>query len=511
MTKFYTFKRLSALLFVTVILTALLAACGDPTATTAPATTAAPTTTAATTTAAPTTTAATTTAAPATTAAATGSGITINVAGTDVTLKPGGGKIFNPTTPTTITIWSSQRGANHQALLKLADDFKATHSNITLKFDNNNETFSYGDILKKLQAAATAGGLPNLATGYENWVPGFVDSKTILGFNQYISGEYGLTQEVLNDIQPAFLARGIFPQYGNETYLFPFGNSTPVLYYNKDLLEKYNIAVPQTWDDLVKASQNVSKQTSNATAGLVFNPKTVSELVAGMYSQGCKVYDYASKTWFFTDPTCVRHLQIYYDGVKNGYFTASDPTKQNDDQAIFEQQKALFYISSTSSRSFIDSDLAKGLNGAKVFNWNATVLPRATEVKTSVSTLYGGGVLAFKGKTADEDLSTWEVAKFLASTAFTAKWAASSGYAPVTKSALNDQTFKDFLGKNPHNGIPVETIKFATASEPKLGYWQNIRDEFDNSVFALFQDQSGAVTVESTLKKIQGVAAGLSK
>jgi len=508
MTKFYNFKRLSALLFVTVILTALLAACGDPTATTAPAVA----TTASATTASGTTTAvATTTATSATTAAATGSGVTINVAGTDVAIKPGGGKIFNPTSPITITIWSSQRGTNHQALLKLADDFKATHSNITIKFDNNNETFSYGDILKKLQAAATAGGLPNLATGYENWVPGFVDSKTILGFNQYISGEYGLTQEQLSDIQPAFLARGIFPQYSNETYLFPFGNSTPVLYYNKDLLEKNSIAVPQTWDDLVKASQTISKQTSNATVGLVFNPKTVSEFVAGMYSQGCKVYDYASKTWFFTDPTCAKQVQLYYDGVKNGYFAASDPTKQNDDQAIFEQQKALFYISSTSSRSFIDSDIAAGKNGAKVFNWNATVLPHAAEVKTPVSTLYGGGVLAFKGKTADEDLATWEVAKFLASTAFTAKWAASSGYAPATKSALNEQVFKDFLAKNPHNGIPVETIKYATTSEPKLGYWQNIRDEFDNDVFALFQDQSGAVTVDSTLKKIQGVAAGLSK
>jgi branched-chain amino acid transport system substrate-binding protein len=62
--------RLLALLVVALTLTALLAACGDPTATTAPATTAAATTAAATTTARPATTAAATTAA-ATTAAGT--------------------------------------------------------------------------------------------------------------------------------------------------------------------------------------------------------------------------------------------------------------------------------------------------------------------------------------------------------------------------------------------------------------------------------------------------------
>jgi ABC-type glycerol-3-phosphate transport system substrate-binding protein len=440
-----------------------------------------------------------------------GNGITINVAGTDVSIKPGGGKTFNPKTPITITIWDSQRGANQDALNKLADAFHATHSNITIKWDNNNNTFAYGDILKKLQSSATAGGLPNLATGYENWVPGFVDSKTILGFNKFISGDYGLTQEQLQDIQPAFLARGIFPQYGNETYLFPFGNSTPALYYNKDLLDKYGLQVPQTWDDLVKASQAIAKQSNGTTVGLVFSPKTVSEFVAGMFSQGCKIYDYATKTWFFTDPNCVKQLQLYYDGVKNGYFKASDPTQQNGDEISFEKQEAAFWISSTSSRSYIDSDTAKGTNGTKVFNWNAQVIPHAATITKPIDTLYGGGVLAFKGKSDDEDLATWEVAKFLASSSFTAAWASQSGYAPATKSALDDATYKAFVAKNPHNGIPVQIVQYATVSEPKIGQWQSVRDEFDNDVFALFQDQSGALTVDSTMKKIQDAATALVK
>jgi ABC-type glycerol-3-phosphate transport system substrate-binding protein len=530
-------KRLSVLLSLIVALSALLVACGDNTATTAPttaaATTAAATTAAATTakatTAAATTAAATTaaaTTAAATTAAATtaagttaaattaatsgGTGVTVNVAGTNVTIKPGGGKTFEPKSPVTITIWDSQRGANQDALVKLADAFHAKHPNITIKWDNNNNTYTYGSILKAAQAAATAGGLPNMATGYENWIPGFVDSKTILGFNQFISGDYGLTQAQLEDINPTFLSRGIFPQYANEMYLFPFGNSAPAMYYNKDVLDKYGLQVPQTWDDFVKASQTIAKQSNGATVGLVFNPKTVSEFVAGMYSQGCKIYDYASKTFYFTDPACVKQLQMYYDGVKDGYFRASDPTATNGDQAIFEQQQAAFYISSTSSRSYIDDDIAKGVNGAKQFNWNAQVIPHAGDVKP-VTTLYGGGVLAFKGKSQDEDLATWEVAKYLASTDFTAQWATQSGYAPATKSALDNPAYKEFLSKNPHNGIPVEIVKYATVTEPKIGPWQTIRDEFDNDVFALFQDQSGQVTPATTMKKIQDVAQSVVK
>lgn len=540
-------KRLSVLLMLIVALSVLLGACGD-TATSASTTSAATTTAAATTNAAATTTTAATTTATTTTAATTaatttvatteassatttaattgsattttagsatagtsGSGVSVvSVAGTNVNIGAGGGQTFAPKSPVTVTIWDSQRGANQTALVKLADAFHQTHPNITIKWDNNNGNYNYGSILKALQAAATAGGLPNMATGYENWVPGFVDSKTILNFGDFISGQYGLTQAQLSDIQAPFLARGIFPQYNNAIYLFPFGNSSPALYYNEDVLKKYNIPVPQTWDDLVNASKTITQQSGGAVQGLTFNPKTVSEMVAGMYSNGCKVYDYTSKTWFFTDPTCVSHLQLYYDGVKNGYFMIVDPTKSNADEYAFEQGKAAFYISSTSSRSYIDDDQAKGANGATKFNWNAVVIPHAANVQP-VTTLYGGGVLAFKGKSQDEDLATWEVAKYLASTQFTAQWATQSGYAPVTKSALQDPAYQAFVAKNPHNNIPVEITKYATLSEPKLGYWQNIRDEFDNDVFALFQDSSGTATAQSTMQKIQDKATSLAK
>lgn len=551
-------KRLSAILMLIVALSVLLGACGDTATSSSAATTAAgttasaaTTTSAATTSAAATTTTAaattttaamttaatttaamtaagtttaamgsataggamTTTAAGTTTAAATGGdGVTVtDVAGESVTIKPGGGQTFNPKSPITITIWDSQSKGNQAALVKLADDFHKTHPNITIKWDNNNGTYNYTSILKAAQAAATAGGLPNLATGYENWVPGFVESKTILNFGDYISGQYGLTQAQLSDIQAPFLARGIFPQYNNAIYLFPFGNSSPALYYNQDVLQKYNLQVPQTWDDLAKDSQTITQQSGGATVGLAFNPKTVSENVAGMYSNGCKVYDYKSKTWYFTDPACVSHLQLYYDGVKNGYFMATDPTKTNADEYAFEDGKAAFYISSTSSRSYIDADQASGANGAKKFTWNATVIPHGANVQQPVDTLYGGGVLAFKGKSDDENLATWEVAKYLASEGFTAQWASQSGYAPVTTSALSDPTYQAFVAKNPHNGIPVQITKYATLSEPKLGYWQDVRDEFDNDYFALFQDSSGTLTAQSTMQKIQDKATSLAK
>jgi ABC-type glycerol-3-phosphate transport system substrate-binding protein len=118
-----------------------------------------------------------------------------------------------------------------------------------------------------------------------------------------------------------------------------------------------------------------------------------------------------------------------------------------------------------------------------------------------VTTLYGGAVLGFKGKSQDEDLATWEFMKYLGSADFQAKWATVSGYVPATKSTLDNPDYKAFLEKAPENKSPLVVLQYATAAEPKLGQWEGARKLFDDNFFALFQNPSGDPA--ATLKKIE--------
>ncbi len=508
-------QSVALLIALLMAMSLVLAACGDSTSTTssgaattaatsAAATTAVSATTAsAATTAAMTsasaTTAAMTSASATTSAAAPGDStpVTVSVNGTQVSIKPGGGQTFSPASPVTITIWSSQTKQNGIAFRALLDEFEKTHPNIKIKVDTGNDSYTYDIINQKLAQAATAGGLPNIATGYENWVPAFVDSKVILPLNQFISGPYGLSSKELADYRPAMLARGIFPQYNNETYTWLFSNSGPVLYYNKDLLDAAGVTkIPETWDEFVTASKAVTDK--GTAAGYVFAPKTVSEMVAAIYSRGGQVFDYKANKLVLSDKPAVDHLTMLYNGVKDGYFITSDANVSFDDQNKFIDGKAAFYISSTSSRSFLAAALAKG--DKKPFSWNGTVLPHGTGLKP-LTTLYGGAVLGFKGKSSDEDNATWEVMKYLGSAAFQAKWASNSGYAPATKSTTEDPIYKAFLDKTPQNKIPLIVYEYANASEPKIGPWQQIRGIFDNNVFSLFQ--TPGANPADTLKKIE--------
>ncbi|MEI7553970.1 extracellular solute-binding protein [Candidatus Chlorohelix sp.] len=503
-------RKFSALLGMLVLLATLMVACGDNTATPVPATTTtAAATTAAATTAAATTAAATTaaaTTAAATTAAASGAGVTVDVGGTKVTIKPGGGQKFQPKSQITVTIWSSQVKGNGERLAAIMKDFEAANPMIKVTIDTRNDTFTYNDILKALTQSATAGGMPNIATGYENWVPAFVDSKLALGLNKFISGQYGLSQKDLEDYRPNMLARGIFPQYNNETYSWLFSNSGPVMYYNQDLITQYGLKTPDenyTWDQFVADSKTVTEKSGGKTIGYIFPTKSVSELVAmPIYARGGQIFDYQNNKFLFDQKPALDQINMLYDGVKAGYFATSDPGVANDNQNKFIKQQSLFYLASTSSRSFVADAIAKGGEGIKAFNWNATVPPHAAGVKP-VTTLYGGAILGFKGKSDDEDLATWEVMKFMGSSGFQAKWASASGYVPATKSTVDDPTYKTFLAAAPQNKIPLVVYDYANASEPKLGQWQQVRDIVDNNVDALFQ---GKGTPADTVKAINDQA-----
>lgn len=494
-----TAKPIGLMIALLLALSLMLGACGNA-ATSTSGTVATPTTgTVATSpTAMMTTVAATMIPATAGAGTVTGDSLSVMVGGNPVVIKAGGGQKFAPKATVNVKIWSSQVKQNGVAFRSLMDQFEKENPNIKITVDNFNDTASYDIINEKLAQAATAGGLPNIATGYENWVPAFVDSKVILGLNKFISGPNGLSAKDLSDYRPQMLTRGIFPQYANETYTWVFSNSGPVMYYNQDLLDSVSLKVPTTWDEFIAASKAVSTKSAGKVAGLVFSPKTVSEIVAGMFSRGATIFDYKANKAIFTDKAAVDHLTMLYTGVKEGWLVTSDPNQRFDDQNRFIKGEAAFYIGSTSGRSYIATELAK--EGAKKINWNGTVLPHGKGLQP-LTTLYGGAALAFKAKSEDEDNATWEVLKFMGSAGFQAQWASSSGYVPATKTTIDNPTYKAFLDKAPQNKIPLVVFDFANATEPKIGAWQQMRKIFDDNVFALFQNPSG--NPADTLKKIE--------
>ncbi len=368
-----------------------------------------------------------------------------------------------------VHFWHTQSRANADALNGLVNEFNQTHPGIKVipEFKNN-----YDDLLKAVQAAGAGGALPDLSVGYENWMPGLVQSDLSVPFDDFVKGPNGFTGKELADFFPAFLATNVYPNLGNKMWSFPFTKSMPMLWYNLDLLKKAGIDhPPTTWDEFVADSKAVAKP-DQGIYGYEFEAAT-SEYLAGIYSRGGAVMNAQQSSFTFNNPAAQAQLQMLTDGATNRYFLVTEPNKFQD-EIDFANQKSAFIIRSSTSVSFIKSYYPKNQPGYD-FNWSGTVIPHAASVSTPVTTVYGGNVLLYK-TTPERERAAWAFVKWFTSPNQNARWAALSGYLPLTKSAESQADLQKAWAKEPRLRASFDNLKYATASEPKVGSYQPVRD-----------------------------------
>lgn len=215
---------------------ALLAACGDPTATTAPlATTASATTAAA---------GATTAAASATTAAAQAT----------TAAAASGAKLAGA-----VEIWSRETQSNgvRQPLInaRLAD-FDKANPGVTSKA----QFMIFQESVQKTQAALAAGNPPEVGQQGPDVALGFAAAKNLLPLDDVLAS---IGKDKFVDLQ-----KEAYVVYEGVTYAIPWWSETRVLLYHKDLLDKAGVKPPTTWDELTAAAK---KLTSGDQYGFIYS------------------------------------------------------------------------------------------------------------------------------------------------------------------------------------------------------------------------------------------------
>ena len=105
------------------------------------------------------------------------------------------------------------------------------------------------------------------------------------------------------------------------------------------------------------------------------------------------------------------------------------------------------------------------------FNWDIAMLPN--NGKPAVN-LYGASVSVYK-TTPEQELAAWLVLKFLSGKEQTTKWAVSTGYLPVRKSAVADVTAA--YKANPAWGAAANSytkmfdwVQYTMVESPVAGY-----------------------------------------
>ncbi|ERL66238.1 ABC transporter substrate-binding protein [Schleiferilactobacillus shenzhenensis] len=357
-----------------------------------------------------------------------------------------------PAKKVTITFWHGMNGPYQKAINNIIDDFNKSQNKYVVK---GTAQGNYTALQQKIMAAAKSRSLPTISQTTYTTVPDYSKSNLIEPLDNYmLKGSDKLDSASLKDIYPAFLKSS---KYEGKYYSIPFSKSTRILYYNQAILDKYNIAKPKTWDDIVAAG---NKLKADGIYGMGFDRSWDMEFEGLARQAGNPLIAPGSLKVNLDTPDTLEAANLINNMVKNK--TAKTAGADNYFTQGFIQGKAAFYAGSSAGVTQMV------LQAPKSLKWGTMPLPaykgkKATEIA-------GNDIVMFKSASADEKKGAWQFMKFLLSTKETAKWAMATGYVPLRKSAMDNADYKAYLKAKPYNQAAVDSLDDGFQSTAFLGF-----------------------------------------
>lgn len=340
---------------------------------------------------------------------------------------------------TKLNVWFAVSGDSGEAFKALLEKYKAANSDVALEYSYSG---NYGDTATKVSAALISNTAPDVAlmaagplyTGARNDY--FIESKiNDADFNK-------------DDIYPGVWD---YAKYNGRICAVPYGISTPVLYYNKAILEKAGISLktpPKTWADLLQLAK-----TAQAKGNITGTPDFWG-------------FDVTDVAWLFK--TMLYQNENSVISVKGSAILPAF----NDDKAV---EVATFWKKlidekvmpvgqhANAEKKFLAGNLAFLVaTSARITRWSQDpnmkvgAIPMPYFKRPSVA--LGGNVLIILSRDQKTKEAAWKLVKFLASTENQTTFALKTGYLPIRKSGLSLPAAKAAVTSNEMYAVAFDQL-----------------------------------------------------
>ena len=289
--------------------------------------------------------------------------------------------------------------------------------------------------------------------------------------------------------------KDFFPQaleaftYKGKFYAIPRDISNLVIYYNKDLFDKYHVAYPKknwTFEEFLLTSRKLTKDL-NADGkidqfGVSFEEAPLFWLPF-LWSNGGGIINKNLDSIIIDKPASLEALQFYAD-LRNKYHAA--PTKSEAGSAtmaqLFMQQKVAMHISGRWSTPGYRKNLD--------FSWDTARFPRG-KAGSVVDCDTSGWAISSSSKYPKE---SWRLIKFLANRKSAENFAQSGLIVPARIDAANSE---DFLDKKlpPENSKVFVNIISDSVPTPVIENYQELTDILDSALEPLWLGEKTAKEV----------------
>ncbi len=400
----------------------------------------------------------------------------------------GGGASFNGT-----LIFSNGRETSG-ALASLIKKFNQQQNDITVKWQRSPSQSEQSFDRYRTQFQAQSGDIHVFAADVI-WPAQFAANGYILD----------LTDRFTDDMSSQFLPGPVESNtYEGKRFGVPWYTDGGLLYYRRDLLEKYNLEPPTTWTELQEQANQI-KQDEGMQFGFVFQGANYEGGVCNgleyVNSHGGAVLDPNDATRVTIDsPEAVAGLETYRGMVESGAApqavstydepACEAPFLQNGDTVFCRNWPYMYSLAGSSD------DFRVGPEQIDI-----APLP-AGEGGESVGTLGGWNfcINAFADTEAQD--AAWEFVKFMVSEESQREWATTGSYLPALQSLYDD----------PEVAEQVPTVRLApkalanTEPRPVSPVYSDMSLELGEQFTAILNGdvsaQEGAGTLQQQLQSI---------
>jgi len=335
-----------------------------------------------------------------------------------------------------VNYWTSfSTGVNGDAQNKLIADFNAAHPEIEVVATPQE---SYEAIAQALISGLQTGDVPDLVLFSEAWWFRFYLAQVLVDLNTMITDETDAA-----DYIPTLFTE--YQRNGGQ-YAIPFARSTPLLYYNAELVERAGLTgdVYTKWSSLAEAGPDLIAG-SGADAAFAFGS-----------AAGYGAWFLQGPTWGFNGAYSDEQLNMLL--TEEGAVEAGEAMRNLVSSGVAEAvtDPVQNFITGVTVGTFSSTGSLGTLTSTAEFEFRTAFLPAEYTFGCCTG---GSGLSILNTSPAEVQQAAYTFIEYCTSTEVTTYWAKTTGYMPVRLSARDSVEMQAFFTENPNSKTAVDQLE----------------------------------------------------
>lgn len=396
---------------------------------------------------------------------------------------------------TQVEWWHAMGGALGEKVEEIANGFNESQDAFTVvpTYKGN-----YTETMTAAIAAFRAGEQPHIVQVFE------VGTATMMAAQGAVKPVYTVMDEAdiewdANAYLPA--VKSYYSTPGGQMLSLPFNSSSPVMWYNKDLLDQVGADVPETWDDIFALAEKLQAEDHACAVSFGWQSWVMIENYLAWHNQpiGSKENGFAgfdTELQFAESEDLTELLQKIADSQEQGTFKYGG--RRGDSLPLFTSGECALWMNS--SAYYAD------MKEQAEFTFGQTMLPLNTAAaEAPQNSIIGGATLwVLEGHESDEYQGVAEFFKYMSSPEVQLDWHKATGYVPITTAAYELAKEQGYYDEEPGTDTAIRQLSLnqptANSAGLRFGNFVQIRDAINEELEELW---AGNKTAKEALAAAQ--------